>query len=175
MHTLRTRRPYTASDDPYSTHPAPEVLDRQEQEHEVQQLVHLASDAVALHHRLIAALEAVLLLVLLFKSTPGQTSLPLRLLTVPFLFASLARPLLTAHLPALASLDLPYFDLLLAVIPTCAALSVLRSPAEVDDKLLWGVGPVGALVLAFAVEHEGKRALREAQGLRGLMYDAPEA
>ncbi|GAA5922729.1 hypothetical protein JCM1841_001122 [Sporobolomyces salmonicolor] len=171
MPNLRTRRPYTAPDDDApSTRPAPEVLDRQEQEHEVQQLVDLASDAVALHQRLIGALEAVLLLLLLFKPTPGQTSLPLRLLTVPFLLASLARPLVTAHLPALAHLDL-----LLAVIPACAALSVLRSAVEFEDKLLWGIAPVGALMLAFVVEQEGQRALREAQGLRGLMYDAPEA
>lgn len=68
------------------------------------------------------------------------------------------------------------FDALQALPAALLALLVWRSTAGTPQvRLLWAVAPLGAQLVAAVLNWEGARAVDEAQGLRGLMYDAPEA
>ncbi|GAA5944645.1 hypothetical protein JCM3775_005864 [Rhodotorula graminis] len=182
MAALRTRRPFTAPpEDPLLDDAAPAVLDHSEQTQVVDNLEHLARNAQREYAIASAALSALVLLLLAFLPLPRTVASPfLARLVALSLAASLARhlyPLVRpspSPSPTLAPLH--PLDALPALPAALLALLVARTTAGTTQvRLLWGVAPLGAQLVAAVLRWEGARAVDEARGLRGLMYDAPEA
>ncbi|GAA6063412.1 hypothetical protein JCM10212_005479 [Sporobolomyces blumeae] len=93
------RRTFTALDEDSSPllppdDDPPEILDRQEQRRQVENLVKLAEDAANTHDIAVGVIEAVLILVLFSSNVPIS-----RLASVPFLYLSLVRRLIVFETP----------------------------------------------------------------------------
>ncbi|GAA5876728.1 hypothetical protein JCM8547_002029 [Rhodosporidiobolus lusitaniae] len=66
-------------------------------------------------------------------------------------------------------------DLAILALASLAGLAVLTLSLDTAEKLMWGLAPVGAVLLSLLVQHDAHRALLEAEDLKKLMYNAPEA
>ncbi|BGP26187.1 hypothetical protein JCM10295v2_005131 [Rhodotorula toruloides] len=107
---------------------------------------------------------------------PGDSSLPGEVLDhSAFLnvLVSLSRQIYVLRTTNPLSLPLDA----LPVLPTLlvAVLAYLADSLADEKRLLWTLAPVGAQVIALLLDWEARRVVVDAEGLRGLMYDAPEA
>ncbi|GAA5906490.1 hypothetical protein JCM8208_004675 [Rhodotorula glutinis] len=180
MASLRTRRPFQAPpEDPLLDDAAPAVLDHSEQSEVVDNLEHLARNAQREYAVASCALSALVLLFLAFLPLPRTVAPPfLARLVALSLAASLVRRLFPLVAPSACRSHPPVHpnDALLALPAALLSPLVWRSTAGTTQvRLLWGVAPLGAHLVAAVLNWEGARAVDEASGLRGLMYDAPEA
>ncbi|GAA5881135.1 hypothetical protein JCM16303_004811 [Sporobolomyces ruberrimus] len=168
---LRERKVYTARDED-DVPLQPQILDRQEQQEQVDELVTLANNSLLLHRNAVTALQAILFLVLLIKSGMSPFAGFLAFAVLPL---SMARAIL--EIPAKPTLSPAPFNLVLFVPPLLYTLYLVlvAKRAEWDEILLSGFAPLGAILLRVGTEWEGARAIIEAKGLDRLMYDSPEA
>ncbi|GAA5859132.1 hypothetical protein JCM5353_004502 [Sporobolomyces roseus] len=167
---LRTRRGFTQElDEPLDDTPI-QILDKQEQQETVSELVTLAQDSLKLHRKLVSALQAVSIVFFFFNSPtpyPAVTFLVLSLFRSEFYFNY--APLTTWTTPIL-------WNLYLVVVPIITTVySYLRGWLEEEGSLEWAIGGIAMLLLRIVTEWEGQRAVEEAKGLQGLMYESPEA
>lgn len=69
-----------------------------------------------------------------------------------------------------------HLDGFLALPTLLVAFLAYRAHSVVAEKrLLWTLAPVGAQVITLLLDWEARRIVVDAEGLRDLMYDAPEA
>lgn len=112
-------------------------------------------------------------LLALFRPPAGAVPAFLSRLAFLSLLVSLFRQIYV--LRSSASLSLP-LDALPVLPPMLVAFLAYRADTLADEKrLLWTLAPVGAQVIALLLDWEARRVVVDAEGLRGLMYDAPEA
>ncbi|GAA5964611.1 hypothetical protein JCM3765_007640 [Sporobolomyces pararoseus] len=173
---LHTRKRYTALDE--DNEPledvTPQILDKQEQQEQVQQLVKLARDSQQLYRNAVSLLQAFLLLILLLKIAPSFFSqfLQLTILSLSILRSLLVIPI-PPHFPPIP------FNLALSVPLLLHALYLYSSTKPVESgweqTMVFGLVPLGAILLRVGTEWESERAVEEAKSLEKLMYDSPEA
>ncbi|GAA5986785.1 hypothetical protein JCM5350_005238 [Sporobolomyces pararoseus] len=180
---LHTRKRFTALDEdnePLDDVP-PQILDKQvgfgksletEQQEQVQQLVKLARDSQKLYRNAVSLLQTVLLVILEVKKAPSPSS---QWVTLSILSFSILRSILLIPLPPHFP-PIP-FNLALSVPLILHAVYLYLYSIETgwEQTIVFGLAPLGAILLRVGTEWEGERAVEEAKSLEKLMYDSPEA
>ncbi|GAA5902910.1 uncharacterized protein JCM6883_007278 [Sporobolomyces salmoneus] len=141
-----------------------------EQRDQVEQLVKLARDSLQTHRLAVSVLQAILLLVILVKSTPSRFAkfLSLFLLSLSILRSLLYIPI-PPHFPPVP------FNLGLSVPVLLYSVYLHSIGIEWEESSFAGLAPLAVLLLRVGTELEGERAIEEAKGLEKYMYQSPEA
>ncbi|GAA5847596.1 hypothetical protein JCM3766R1_000804 [Sporobolomyces carnicolor] len=179
---LHARKSYAALDDDGDLlggpHPTTEILDRQEQRHQVDQLVQLATESLNTHRVAISIVQAILVSFLTIARAldPLNFSLAFVSISLSIVVASIVQSHVT--LSSSSSPTRVDFNLLLSIplaVVTVFATAWSNRHGDSAAAIATHCAPLGVVLLRAASEYYGTRAIKEASALEHLMYDAPEA